>query len=201
MKDYYLFVKRFCSRPSTIGSILPSSRILAEQMTRQDLSQKRTSIRYLEVGAGSGALTKLLASKLREGDTLDLVELDPEFCERLRRQYAHLPHVTIHETSILDFNKSGYDVVVTSLPLNAFNASLVDQILLKYKSLVKPGGYISYFEYIGLGKIKEFYLTGKNQADFRTTLCLKKSFVETYCKEIDRIWLNFPPARVFHCQM
>jgi phosphatidylethanolamine/phosphatidyl-N-methylethanolamine N-methyltransferase len=201
MKDYYLFVKRFFSHPSITGSVFPSSKKLAERMTKQALNQKTAPLRYLEVGAGSGAMTKYLIPKLKLGDTLDIVEIDPHFCAQLRGKYGYLPHIKIYEASILDFEESRFDVVVSSLPLNAFKAAMVDQILLKYKNLVKPGGYVSYFEYIGLGRIKELYLSGKPQVDFKTILSLKKSFVKSYCTEIDRIWWNFPPARVFHCQM
>lgn len=170
-------------------------------MTKQASKKEDMPLRYLEVGAGSGALTKSLVRHLNEGDTLDIVELDPQFCKKLKRKYAHLPNINVYEASILDYDQKNYDVVVTSLPLNSFKSSLVDQILLKYKSLVKSGGYISYFEYMGLGNLKKRYLLGKSQADFKTLLLLKNSFVNSYCTEIEKIWWNVPPARVFHCQL
>ncbi len=201
MNEYYLFVKRFFSNPSKIGSILPSSYRLGQKMTRMAPDLSKGERRYLEVGGGSGALTRHLVKKLGPADTLDIVEMDPQFCKALREKFGHLPNVTIHEISILDFDQEGYDVVVTSLPLNSFEADLVDRIFFKYTKLVKPGGYISYFEYMGLGKIKKFYLSGKLGDDFKTLLALKTSFVESYCTDTDKILLNFPPARVFHCQM
>ncbi|MEZ5314720.1 MAG: methyltransferase domain-containing protein [Chlamydiales bacterium] len=201
MKDSYLFIKRFFSHPSTIGSVVPSSKSLAWHMTKQALQKKNRPLRYLEVGAGSGALTKHLIPKLRKNDTLDLVEIDPYFCLQLKKKYSHFPYIKIHQISILEFEKNNYDVVISSLPINAFKSSCVDKILIKYKTLVKQGGVISYFEYMGLGKIKKLYLLGKLQVDFNTILLLKKNFVESYCTEVNKIWWNFPPARVFHCQM
>ncbi len=201
MKDYYFFLKRFFSNPSSIGSIFPSSRKLAKQMTKKTSCPHTDPVRYLEVGAGSGALTKHIAKKIQADDTLDIVEMDRQFCKILNRKYGHLPNITVHEISILDFDQKDYDVVISSLPLNSFNSNLVDQVLLKYKYLAKDGGYVSYFEYIGLGKIKKLYLSGKLQMDFKTILSLKDSFVSNYCTEKDKIWWNFPPARIFHCQM
>ncbi|MCH9626567.1 MAG: Ribosomal RNA small subunit methyltransferase A [Chlamydiales bacterium] len=201
MDDYLLFVKRFFSNPSSIGSLFPSSKKLAERITKKGSAQQKAPRRYLEVGAGSGAVTQNLIKQIRTRDTLDIVELDAHFCKRLRKKYGHLPNVFIHERSILSFEESHYDVVVSSLPLNSFDSSLVDQILLKYKSLVKAGGYVSFFEYIGLSRIKNFYLSGSVQVDFKTILSLKNSFVDTYCTDTDKIWWNIPPARVFHCQI
>ncbi len=201
MRDYLLFVKRFFSNPSSIGSLFPSSKKLAERITKKGSSQHSAPRRYLEVGAGSGAVTQNLIQRMREGDSLDIVELDPHFCARLQKKYGHLANVSIHERSILSFEESGYDVVISSLPLNSFDSSLVDQILLKYKSLVKSGGYVSFFEYIGLSRIKKLYLSGSVQVDFKTILSLKNSFVNTYCTDTDKIWWNIPPARVFHCQI
>src|SRR5690625_1736970 len=105
MKDYFLFVKRFFSCPSIIGAIFPSSKKLAEYMTKQAVNKKNGPIRYLEVGAGSGALTQLLIPQLQEGDTLDIVELDTHFCKQLKRKYAHLPYIHVHEKSILDYDR------------------------------------------------------------------------------------------------
>lgn len=170
-------------------------------MIKHSCKPKNSPIRFLEVGAGLGALTHQIVKKLRVNDTLDIVELDHQFCTQLSRKFGHQPNITIYEASILDFDQTGYDVVVSSLPLNAFDSPLVYQILLKYKSLVKPGGYISYFEYMGFSKLKKIYLSGEPQVDFRANLMLKRTFVKNYCTEVDMIWQNIPPARIFHCQM
>lgn len=199
MKDFFLFFKRFLSNPSSIGALFPSSRILGQSIMKKIISSQ--PIRYLEIGGGSGALTKHIIKKMRSVDTLDIVEMDSHFCHTLRCKYGHLPNVVVHEASILDFNQEDYDVVISSLPLNSFSSNLVDQVLLKYKQLVKKGGFISFFEYIGLGRIKEICLSGELQIDFKTILSLKSSFVEHYCLETHKIWLNFPPARIFHCQL
>lgn len=158
-------------------------------------------LRYLEVGGGSGALTQYLIQNMQLRDSLDIVENDPKFCSILRQKFAHLPQVTIHEISVLDFPSEKYDVLISSLPLNAFRAPMVHDIFKKYETLVEKGGYLSYFEYLGVEKVKQALLFGENLADFRDTLALKEKFVIKYGKEIDKIWWNFPPARVIHCQM
>lgn len=201
MNEIYLFLKRFFASPQAIGSLLPSSEKLGVCMAKRGAYHPRKPLRYLEVGAGSGALTRPLIERMHAGDSIDLVEIDPKFCTTLRKQFGHLPAVTIHEISILDFEGKDYDVLISSLPLNAFRAQMVKEILKKYKSLVKPGGYLSYYEYLGLEKIKQRLLFGKTAEDFKKAQVLKKEFASRYGKETNKIWWNFPPARVVHCKI
>lgn len=200
MNKRFLFAKRFLSKPTSVGSLWPSSKKLALCMIPSPSYQKGT-INYLEVGAGSGALTCRLVKKLRPQDKLDIVENDPKFCALLRKQFGHVSQVTIHEVSILDFTEKKYEVVISSLPLNAFPAHLVAKILEKYENLSKKGGLLSYFEYAGLEKIKQALLCGAKARDFHETLSLKQHFAAQYCTKIELIWGNVPPARVIHCQM
>lgn len=158
-------------------------------------------LRYLEIGAGSGALTRPIVERLRKQDYIDIVESDPTFCTSLRHQFAHLSNVYVHETSILNFEGKNYDVVISSLPLNAFHADLVCAILKKYKDLIKPGGYLSYYEYPGLEKLKSLFLFGKSASDFDDVQLLKRDFAKKYAKEAETIWWNFPPARIVLCKM
>ncbi len=157
--------------------------------------------RYLEVGAGSGALTHYLIEKMAPSDHLDIVENDPTFCALLRQKFGDLNQVAIHELSILDFEGKNFDFLLSSLPLNAFRAETVGKILNKYEQLVRKGGRLAYFEYLGVETLKQRLLFGKSAADFKNMISLKKEFAVKYGREIDKIWWNFPPARVFHCLM
>lgn len=158
-------------------------------------------MRYLEVGAGSGALTGCIASKLRKEDVFDIVEVDPKFCSHLKQKFGHNSKLTIYERSILEFESPPYDIVISSLPLNAFHSEMVKKILNKLKGLVKKNGHLSYFEYIGLQELKRLLLLGNARLDFKETQNYKKKFADLYCKEVERIWLNFPPAKVIHCKI
>jgi phosphatidylethanolamine/phosphatidyl-N-methylethanolamine N-methyltransferase len=201
MREIYLFVKRFLSSPSAIGSLFPSSQKLGLCMAQKPPLARCAPLRYLEVGAGSGALTRSLVKRMQRGDWMDIVENDPKFCISLRRQFAHHSNVAVHEMSILDFEGKNYDILISSLPLNAFRAHMVGDILKKYERLVKREGYLSYYEYLGLEKIKRILLFGKRASDFHEVQVLKGAFENKYRKEEDKIWWNFPPARIIHCKM
>lgn len=200
VKELYLFIRQFFSSPTAIGSLVPSSKKLALCIAEKSAASS-TPKKYLEVGGGSGALTHHLVNKLLAEDRLDVVEVDSNFCVILRAKFGHLKNVTIHEVSILDFEGENYDALVSSLPLNAFRAYTVSKILKKYERLVRKGGHLSYFEYLGIETLKQAFLFGKPASDFKDMVVLKRQFALKYGKESDKIWWNFPPARVIHCQM
>lgn len=138
---------------------------------------------------------------MRPDDHLDVVEFDLDLCRLLKRKFHHLKNVTIHPVSILDYKADKYDVVVSGLPLNAFQSEFVDHVLKKYVELTKPNGDLSYFEYIALGTIKEAFLCGEAGEDFRKVLSYKAAFVEQHGNEVDEIYCNITPARVQHCKI
>jgi phosphatidylethanolamine/phosphatidyl-N-methylethanolamine N-methyltransferase len=141
VKELYLFVKQFFYSPTAVGSLVPSSRKLAQSMMQNHVTSPYPK-RYLEIGGGSGALTFHLINKMRPEDKLDIVETDPNFCAILRKKFGHLENISIHQRSILDFEENNYDMLLSSLPLNAFHSSTVYKILEKYEQLVKAGGNI-----------------------------------------------------------
>lgn len=202
MRDIYLFVQRFISCPKSIGSLLPSSNKLGLCITDKVSTKEYCQpARYLEIGGGSGALTSHIVKSMHPLDQLDVVESDPKFCSILRDKFNHLPNVAVHEVSILNFEGGDYDALVSSLPLNAFKAQMVREILRKYKTLVKKEGSLSYFEYLGVEKIKQTFLSGEEASDFEDAILIKRQFALKYGEQIDHIWWNFPPARVIHCKM
>lgn len=203
LSDGIRFIGRFCESPDTVGSIFPSSDRLATAIVRKvrefERSQDDTPCRFLEIGAGTGAFTQKIIDNLQEGDHLDIVEFDSTFCALLRDKFGGLSNVTIHEMSILDYTpEESYDVVVSGLPLNAFSPVFVEAVIEKYKKLTKSAGYLSYFEYMALPKIKQTFLFGQTAADFQRVLAAKQALVEGYATETDDVWGNLTPARVRH---
>lgn len=193
--DAAIFLKKFLQNPGEIGSVLPSSAHLAEAMTEQlrQLPPRNRSI--LEVGAGTGAITEHLVQELTKNDTLDIIELAPEFCEILNKKYSNHPNVHIHCCSVLEWSpENPYDAIISSLPINALDHSLVAEILAKFLEIGKPGCTISYYEYAALPALKNLF-TKENS---REALL---QFIESHEETSSIIWANLPPARVHHCQI
>ena len=75
----------------TTGAILPSGRSLSVALTRFVCEPSATARRILEVGPGTGAVTRRIVAGMGGGDSLDLVELNDSFVERLRHRFQSDP--------------------------------------------------------------------------------------------------------------
>jgi len=83
-----LFLKRWLRRPLAMGAVVPSGRLLAEALAQTTLSvvQGRDG-HVIELGAGTGEVTKALLAAGIPGERLALVERDPELTAFLRRHF------------------------------------------------------------------------------------------------------------------
>ena len=117
------FVRELAKDFKRIGAIAPSSPHLAKVMTRS-LRRDSSAKRLLEVGAGTGAFTRVMLSAMRPGDELHIVEINPHFCELLdeklltpfREEHPNV-RVTLHCGSIEDAELLGqFDYIVCGLP-------------------------------------------------------------------------------------
>src|SRR3954465_10114467 len=68
------------------GSLLPSSRFLARALV-SELRQPRGPWRILEVGPGTGSVTREILRFLGPHDRFDAVEINSHFVQMLRRRF------------------------------------------------------------------------------------------------------------------
>lgn len=193
------FFLQFLKSPTTVGSLLPSSGKLAKGIVAQipgpDMSG--AARRYLEVGPGTGTFTAELIRKLRAEDTLHLVEYDQRFVDVLRRRFGHLKNVKILQKDFTQFNTiHKIDYCVSGLPLAAFSKEFVGKVYGVFDRVVKKGGKIAYFEYMGLPSLKQSLLRGKEREDFDGVLQQKEKYYQSHNGSLENIWLNVTPARV-----
>src|SRR5262245_13980576 len=126
-RDCKEFIGAFRRNFHTTGAILPSSRFLARELV-SELSLPRSSARILEVGPGTGPVTREICRVLLPGDRLDAVEINPRFIEHLRRCLAReelfqarAGQIELIHASVLDLPGQGaYDYIISGLPLNNF---------------------------------------------------------------------------------
>src|SRR5215813_985800 len=84
-----LFLKRWLRRPFAIGAVVPSGRLLAEAMAEATLANlDGRDGHVVELGAGTGEVTKALLAKGIAPERLAVVERDPELSLFLRRHFA-----------------------------------------------------------------------------------------------------------------
>ncbi|GAA4206454.1 rRNA adenine N-6-methyltransferase family protein [Actinocatenispora rupis] len=156
MPDTLFVTECFRTHRST-GALVPSGRRLARALARPlRTGGSGEPRRYLEVGAGTGAVSRHLASLLGPDDTLDLVESNPRFAARLRADPVLRPYggrVRLTEARVEDLGPGTYDGIVCGLPFANFHATEVTAILTGLLDRLTPGATLSYFSYVGLRRL------------------------------------------------
>jgi len=192
----------------TTGAVIPSSPFLAKALAAE-LELPRPAARILEVGPGTGVVTKAIVRRMRDGDQLDCVELNQHFADSIRslietdsvfakrRDQIEVIHAGVEQLA----GDAVYDFIVSGLPLNNFPSTLVRRIFQAYSRLLKPGGVLSYFEYVLVRHIKTPFVN----KDERRRLYRVGRVVSKYIKEFqvrrEHVLMNVPPAVVRHLRL
>lgn len=199
-----IFAWRFIKSPKTLGTPFPFSPFVAKEILKFVNHQDGESGHlYLEVGAGTGAMTRHLVKKLKPKDRLYIVEIDKILCNVLKRKYANHPNVYIHNGPIQDWNSPDkFDVIITTVPLNSLpSAETLTSIFDTFKRLIKPNGVISSAEYIGTSTLCQICYFGETKSEFNKLYIIKNEFFEQNGFERTNVLLNLPPSRVTHCRI
>ena len=189
----------------TTGSILPSSRFLARALVSQ-LKLPRLSGRILEVGPGTGSVTKEIIRHLQPEDELDAVEINSQFVRLLRSRLdrewlkrSQRKQVRVIHSAVEKLPGQGlYDYIVSGLPLNNFPVGLVREIFRAYTRLLKPGGKLSYYEYSLIRQIKTPFVNRRERRRLYRIGRVLGTFIRDYQIDRERILINVPPAIVRH---
>ncbi|WP_326690239.1 methyltransferase domain-containing protein [Streptomyces sp. NBC_01795] len=189
----------------TTGAIAPSSAALARTLTEPVRAQAGRPLDILEAGAGTGAVTRTLISQLPQGSHLDVAEANPRFTSRLHHLATTHPHLAghgrrarIHTERVEDLDADRrYDVIVSGLPFANFAPDQVETIMDRYLELLRPGGTLTYFAYLGTRQAHTL-LPSRNQARRRRAVEeILTGYQRRYATGCWRVWANLPPAEVW----
>lgn len=198
-----IFIIQLVKHPTEVGALVPCSKFVAYEITASIREQRQKNpdkpLRILEVGAGNGIFTSQIIKEAPENSHIDVIEINTDFCELLRNQFAHLPNLFVHEIDVLQFNPSlQYDVIISALPFNIFQDEFLSNIFNHYKALIVKGGSLSYFEYCALMNIKKIFLPSKELMLLEKKLSIISNFREKYLKKSVKVLANVPPVYVHH---
>lgn len=198
------FLKGYLRAPHTVGAIAPSSRALASALC-EPFRRHRGPARLLEIGAGTGPITRYLGSILGERDELDICEIKPEFVEILKRDV--LSHgnfasalatrrVRLYGTAVQQLARENtYDFIISGLPFSAFGLHDVREVFDVVRRSLKPGGVFSYFEYVGMRKVSRVLAVGKERERIRKVSAFLSSNIHEHQFARRTVLRNLPPAR------
>jgi phospholipid N-methyltransferase len=208
LAEYRLFLREFWTNYHTTGAILPSGRWLAAALSRH-VGKGSHPQRILEVGPGTGPVTRRIARAMRPCDRLDLVELNASFVRRLQDSLTRDPvlktiagRTRVLHGAVEDLAAGpSYDVVVSGLPLNNFSPGLVARILSTMTGLLRPGGTLSFFQYIFIRQIKSLVVGRAERDRLREVGRVMDALLRAHEFRRDWVWPNVPPAWAHHVRL
>ena len=178
LKEGGAFVRQWAEHPRSIGAIAPSGPMLAARMAA--LVPPGPGL-VVELGPGTGSVTRALLRSGIDPQDLILVEYAPEFCRALRRRFPRLQVLEgdaarLGELLALRLVRADVRAIVSSLPLVSFPDGLRAAVIEQMRSVARNGVIIQ-FTYALWGP-SILQQTGCDRDVCRFALC------------------NLPPARV-----
>jgi phosphatidylethanolamine/phosphatidyl-N-methylethanolamine N-methyltransferase len=180
--DEARFIKTLFESPRLTGAVSPSGRFLARAMARA-VGPNRPGL-VVELGPGTGPVTKALIERGVAAQDLALVEYEPAFCRLLAQRY---PGVRVLQGDAYDLTRSLAELrgrpiraVVSSLPLLNEPQARRQELLLQAFGLMEPGGVFVQFTYGVVSPVPRRIGGLRLSAEAGAP-----------------VWLNLPPARVW----
>lgn len=177
-----LFFKKFLKHGTRVASVAPSSRSLALAMCRfVDASKPQVLV---ELGAGTGPVTKVIVEKMHPKSTLIAVEIDEDFA-RVCREVA--PKATVLTCDVTELSNQlqelgieHVDVMMSGLPTPSLPKAVNRAVLTCLEPLSKQGSVFSQLTvmpWVYQGMYRKIF----DQVDF------------------DLVVANIPPGGAYHC--
>jgi phospholipid N-methyltransferase len=178
-----LFAQNFFKHPRMLGSLIPSSRFLVNQLLKQIEWQRADLI--VEYGPGVGTFTGEILERMHAGATLVVLEMNPDFVAYLREHFTD-PRLIVAEASAGDVETvlaahglERADYIISGIPFSTIAPEERASILEATRRALVPGGEFLVYQFSG-----------------RILPLLKVQFRDV---RTDFEPLNILPARLFYC--
>jgi len=163
----------------SVGALAPSSKYLVHKMLKPINFNQNQKI--LELGPGTGVITKKILQNLNPSSELISIELNEKFCEQLKNLESE--NFTVLKANAENiqmlFQENSFDYIISGLPLALFKKQQVSNILNGCFNILKAEGKFIQFQYS---------LTNKKT--------LHRHFDSV---EVSLATVNLPPAVVYTC--
>ena len=142
------FLGTLVKEPFSVGAVAPSSRRLANHMVADIVPGSRV----IELGAGTGALTRAILDSGVNASDLLVIEQNEAFSEMLRKRFPGVAVITGNALGLkrhADALPGPVDFVVSGLPLLLFTPGRKLRLLYQVFSVLTEGGAFHQFTYGG----------------------------------------------------
>ena len=199
--DYGLFLSESLRSFSVTASLFPSSRFLATALLRAiDFSAAQVVV---ELGIGTGAITREILRRLHPGAVLLGVDLNPAFVSHVRRSIQDsrfIPVLGQAERLGALMSRHGIaraDAIVSSLGLTAMQPAQRLAVLKQASAHLTRDGVMTQYQYLHAGGTPNW------TSSLGLLRFAEKEFLKAHFRHVasERVIWNLPPARVFTCRL
>lgn len=186
MNDFFLFIGKFLRHGTKIASLAPSSPWLS-RATVGNVDWDKAGV-IVELGAGTGPITRVIAEKARPETKVIVLERDADFAKLLRDRFAKYPNFDVIEGDVRDLARmltdrgiGRVDYVISGLPVPSFPKDLQVSFFKVMRQILGPeGGYnqITEIPWVYQGLYRKFFDNVRFVFEPR----------------------NFPPAGAYYCR-
>lgn len=181
----WVFFRQWLRNPLAVAAVSPSSRQLARRIVAELPANAR---RVVELGGGTGAITRaVLAHGVAPQDLL-VVELNPDLHRHLRRRFPKVPIVRGDARDVDRLaNECGFaaggpiDAVISGLGLLSMPRQAQREILRAAFAVLAPQGRLIQFTYGPVNPVPAEVLQDLGLVSIRSRLT----------------WWNLPPATIW----
>lgn len=159
-----LFLKRLLKNPKALGAVMPSSKVLGNLVAQHVDVNDETYV--VEVGAGTGSLTRSLLASGIKPSRLVVIELDVELCDYLRTQFPDVCVIQGNAASLQDllpsYTHGKIATIISGIPLINLSRDELMCLFKSFQSVIDKNGHIIQFTYGPLSPFphKKFGLRG-----------------------------------------
>ena len=173
--SFPLFMWQLVRHPKTISAIAPSSKGLARQMVSEITAETG---RVVEIGAGTGVITRQILAAGVKPANLSIVEMNPKFCASLKVQFPDCNVLEMDAQELGNLPLKNVSMVISGLPLLSIPEPVQHNIIKGAFDLMGAGGKYVQFTYGPKPPIAPEVRVA-NALTWRT---------------LGKVWLNLPPA-------
>lgn len=182
---FKVFLKAAFKDPMNVSTIFPSLKPLGQSLIKH--SGMKKGHRVLELGCGSGAVTRCIMERRKDLKSYVGVEIDKNLVNFLKSQYPKETFINASARDLKNLIKDeSIDSLICTLPWTLLPKDLQENILKEILRVLKPGMKFSTFlclhalAYPGAQRVKKLFK--KYPSEF---------------KKKETITLNIPPANVY----
>lgn len=206
LKDNALFVQEFFRTFHSTGSLCPTSRWASKAMVAP-LTEKQAdnTSKILELGPGTGSVTKHILRAMGFGDSLTVCEINDRFMEALKANLdqdtyydTHRSRVSFHCCPMQQLPETQkYDVIVCAIPFLNFDLALVQELFSKISRLSHKDTIMTYYEYKGLRRLGTELSGPARRKRMKTIDEFIDNLHESHVQSKSNVWLNITPIKVY----